>query len=62
MKAWQLITHDFRLHGITGYNYTFNDEELRILKTRVLKKPTYVLFNNNRMNNDALRFMELIGL
>lgn len=50
----------FRLHGITGYSYGYTDDDLQILKTRIQKKPTHVLFNNNRMYEDALRFIELI--
>ena len=50
----------FRLHGITGYNYAYADEELDILKSRIQKKPAYILFNNSRMYADALRFKERI--
>ena len=52
----------FRLHGITGYRYAYTDEDLNILKARVQKKPTYFLFNNSRMVENALRFHELTGL
>ena len=50
----------FRLHGITGYAYRYSDDDLQRLKEWVEEKPTYVLFNNNWMKDDALRFMELI--
>ena len=50
----------FRLHGITGYAYRYSDEDLQRLKELVEEKPTYVLFNNNWMKDDALRFGELI--
>jgi uncharacterized protein YecE (DUF72 family) len=50
--------HYFRLHGITGYNYTYTDEELSILKSKIRKKPARILFNNSRMYADALRFQE----
>ena len=56
------ISEFFHCHGIICYYYAFNDEDLTILKTRVQKKPTYVLFNNLRIHNNALRFMERIGL
>lgn len=49
----------FRLHGITGYRYHYADEDLEQLKKWVGKRPTYLLFNNNWMKEDALRFMEL---
>ena len=50
----------FRLHGITGYAYRYTDDDLRKLKEWVDNKPTYVLFNNNWMKDDALRFLALI--
>ncbi len=49
----------FRLHGITGYAYRFTDEDLRRLKEWAGRKPSYLLFNNNTMKEDALRFMQL---
>lgn len=49
----------FRLHGITGYKYHYTDEDLEQLKKWVAKRPSYLLFNNNWMKEDALRFMEL---
>jgi uncharacterized protein YecE (DUF72 family) len=49
----------FRLHGITGYAYRYTDADLKRLKTWVEEKPSYLLFNNNWMKEDALRFMEL---
>ena len=50
----------FRLHGITGYSYRYTDEDLQRLRIWVQEKPTYLFFNNNRMKDDALRFIELI--
>jgi uncharacterized protein YecE (DUF72 family) len=50
----------FRLHGITGYAYRYTDADLQMLKEWVHQKPTYVLFNNNWMKDDALRFIQLI--
>jgi len=50
----------FRLHGISGYSYRYTDADLRKLKTWAERKPTCVLFNNQWMKEDALRFMELV--
>lgn len=49
----------FRLHGITGYRYHYTDQDLEQLKKWVGKRPSYLLFNNNWMKEDALHFMEL---
>lgn len=49
----------FRLHGITSYSYHYTDADLRRLKKWAEKKPTYLLFNNKWMKEDALRFMKL---
>ena len=51
----------FRLHGITDYVYTYTDKELEILRKKMSEKPTYVMFNNNTMKEDALRFMKILG-
>jgi uncharacterized protein YecE (DUF72 family) len=50
----------FRLHGAPDYVYTFTDKDLEILRKKIGKKPTYVMFNNNTMKEDALRFLEII--
>ena len=50
----------FRLHGITDYVYTYTDQELESLRKRMRKKPTYVMFNNNTMKEDALRFLKVL--
>jgi len=50
----------FRLHGITGFGYQYTDDDLLRLREWGTEKPTYVLFNNNWMKEDGLRFMELI--
>jgi uncharacterized protein YecE (DUF72 family) len=52
--------HYFRLHGITGYAYRYTDADLLRLRKWVGKKPTYLLFNNNWMKDDALRFMKFV--
>jgi len=49
----------FRLHGITGYRYRYTDGDLEQLRGWVERKPTYVLFNNDGMKEDALRFLEM---
>lgn len=46
----------YRLHGRTGYRYRYTDEDLRGLRARC-QGPTYVLFNNMTMWDDALRFL-----
>ena len=50
----------FRLHGITGYDYRYTDVDLQGLRKWVDKRPTYLLFNNNWMKDDALRFIDLV--
>jgi uncharacterized protein YecE (DUF72 family) len=49
----------FRLHGISGYAYRYTDDDLLRLKDWADNKRTYILFNNNWMKDDALRFMRL---
>jgi uncharacterized protein YecE (DUF72 family) len=49
----------FRLHGVTGYDYSYTDEDLVSLSGWVKGKPSYVLFNNNTMKEDAINFMKL---
>lgn len=51
-----------RLHGIGGYAYRYNDEELAWLagKVREEGRPVYVMFNNTNMYEDALRFLHLL--
>lgn len=52
----------FRLHGVTGYRYLYTDQDLRTLAGHCTgESPTYVLFNNLFMGEDALRFMGLLG-
>ncbi len=52
--------HYFRLHGITGYAYRYTDRDLLRLKEWLDNKQTYLLFNNNWMKDDALRFITLV--
>ncbi len=52
----------FRLHGVTGYRYLHTDEELQALSRHCATGlPTYVLFNNQFMGEDALRFQTLLA-
>ena len=47
----------FRLHGRTGYRYVYEDFELEELREMALHDgPSYVLFNNIAMRDDAARF------
>jgi uncharacterized protein YecE (DUF72 family) len=52
----------FRLHGITGYSYRYTEKDLKTLKEMInkIQKPTYVMFNNVYMYEDALNFKKLI--
>jgi uncharacterized protein YecE (DUF72 family) len=47
----------FRLHGVTGYNYRYSDEELEQIREWAGRMPSYVMFNNTWMKDDALRFL-----
>jgi uncharacterized protein YecE (DUF72 family) len=49
----------FRLHGVKGYDYSYTDEDLVSLSRWVKGKPSYVLFNNNTMKEDAIKFMKV---
>jgi len=51
----------FRLHGKTGYNYHYNEEDLRYLKEMCPKGlKAYCMFNNVSMYEDALDFKKMI--
>lgn len=52
----------YRLHGVTGYRYVHTDQDLECLKTACGGDlPTYYLFNNLFMAEDAVRFQALLG-
>jgi uncharacterized protein YecE (DUF72 family) len=52
----------FRLHGVTGYRYLHTDEDLQKLAEQCTTDSlTYVLFNNQFMAEDALRFQKLLA-
>ncbi len=49
----------FRLHGKDGYDYRYTDAELSQLAEWCAEKPTYCMFNNVPMADDAQRFVRL---
>lgn len=52
----------YRLHGLTGYRYVHTDGDLERLKAACGGDlPTYCLFNNLFMAEDAVRFQALLG-
>jgi uncharacterized protein YecE (DUF72 family) len=52
----------YRLHGVTGYRYVHTDQDLERLKAACEGDlPTYCLFNNLLMAEDAVRFQMLLG-
>lgn len=51
----------FRLHGITGYRYRYAESDLEKLRNWACQKPTYALFNNISMSEDAQRFLRLLA-
>ncbi|MDQ3634902.1 MAG: DUF72 domain-containing protein [Acidobacteriota bacterium] len=61
----QTVTPDkcyFRLYGITGFRYKYEDDELEELVSLLPKnKLSYVFFNNIFMTEDALRFQNIIN-
>jgi uncharacterized protein YecE (DUF72 family) len=51
----------FRLHGRRGWRYVYTDDELEeLLEMLQPAKSAYVMFNNVKMVQDALRFQELV--
>jgi uncharacterized protein YecE (DUF72 family) len=51
----------YRLHGMTGWRYKYETGELEeLISLLPAKKRSYVFFNNIEMNEDALRFKEII--
>jgi uncharacterized protein YecE (DUF72 family) len=52
----------YRLHGRGGYSYVYDDAELDDLKELVEGTDAYVMFNNVKMRQDAVRFKSLLGL
>ncbi len=51
----------FRLHGIDGWRYKYEEGELEELVSLLPKrKLSYVVFNNREMFEDALRFKKIV--
>jgi uncharacterized protein YecE (DUF72 family) len=50
----------FRLHGIGGYRYQFTDDDLRRVADWCQVAPTWTMFNNTHMLDDARRFTKLM--
>lgn len=53
----------WRLHGKTGYQYRYTDEDLVTLNAKLyaqadLSGPKYIMFNNIHSKQDALRFLQ----
>ena len=52
----------FRLHGIGGWRYRYEDGELEELASLLPDEGlSYVFFNNNVMTEDALRFKRMVN-
>lgn len=51
----------YRLHGRGSYSYIYSDEELAQLALMLpAEQECYVMFNNVKMRQDSIRFMELL--
>lgn len=51
----------YRLHGIGGWRYKYEEGELEELVSLLPEKGTsYVFFNNNEMTDDAVRFERIL--
>ena len=50
----------FRLHGIGGNRHRYTDEELNRLRELCTTEPTYCLFSNATMRDDAERFVRML--
>jgi uncharacterized protein YecE (DUF72 family) len=51
----------YRLHGVTGWRYKYEEDELEELVSLLPeKKRSYVFFNNIYMTEDALRFQQIV--
>ena len=64
--AARTVTPDrcyFRLHGIGGWRYRYEDSELEELISLLPEEGrSYVFFNNNVMTDDAMRFQKLLSM
>ncbi|MGB9181983.1 MAG: DUF72 domain-containing protein [Pyrinomonadaceae bacterium] len=53
----------FRLHGRTGFRYSYEDDELEeLLEMLPHARTSYVFFNNVRMREDAARMIEKLSV
>jgi uncharacterized protein YecE (DUF72 family) len=53
----------YRLHGIGGWRYRYEDVELEELVSLLPEEQlSYVFFNNNVMTDDAIRFTRVIAI
>ncbi|MBC7901348.1 MAG: DUF72 domain-containing protein [Saprospiraceae bacterium] len=63
--AKQTVTPErcyYRLHGRTGWRYTYEEDELEDLISLLPEKETgYVFFNNVTMTEDAVRFEKILS-
>ncbi|MGC2236016.1 MAG: DUF72 domain-containing protein [Pyrinomonadaceae bacterium] len=51
----------YRLHGVTGWRYKYEEDELEELTSLLPENErSYVFFNNIEMTEDALRFQEIV--
>jgi uncharacterized protein YecE (DUF72 family) len=51
----------YRLHGVTGWRYKYEEDELQELVSLLPEKgDAYVFFNNIYMTEDAVRFQEIV--
>jgi len=50
-------TRYYRLHGIGGYKYRYSDEDIKRFASMIdISEDTYIMFNNEYMFDDAIRF------
>ncbi|UCD56278.1 MAG: DUF72 domain-containing protein, partial [Candidatus Hydrogenedentota bacterium] len=51
----------FRLHGVSGYRHHYSDSDLETLLAGLDSRlPTYIMFNNVSMFDDAVRLKKLL--
>lgn len=52
----------YRLHGIGGWNYEYEEGELEELASMIPRdEVSYIFFNNRAMFDDAVRFTKILG-
>ncbi|MEF8788055.1 MAG: DUF72 domain-containing protein [Planctomycetota bacterium] len=50
----------FRMHGKTGYKYSYTEEDFAELTDHVTEETAYCMFNNVTMSEDARRFADYL--